>query len=372
MGGTRMSHFDRGFWESSKNSIQSNPFTEGLLKSIHLTISELELSGKIILSTSGTSSSPKLSVISKHAMLFSASSVNRHLSICSSDKWLCCLPTAHVSGLSIHARAFLSESDLIESTSKWAPLDFIKNINHNQITLCSLVPTQLYDLLSSDQRPNPELRALIIGGDKLNDEAHNKAVELGWPILLTYGMTETCSQIATETYTGQGMEPLDLWDINFNSEGELLVKGDALFDGYLVHKENNLRMIEPFSDDGWFSTGDIGNLHDNIISISGRKDDQVKVLGEKINLKHLRSSATSMYGHSITLLAVPDSRKGKKIIMVAEKSSDHDRFFNEYNSKATRIERADELILIDKIPRSSLGKLALNELYDILEKRIEA
>ena len=53
-----MSHFDRGFWESSKNSIQSNSFNEGLLKSIQLTISELELSGKIILSTSGTSSSP--------------------------------------------------------------------------------------------------------------------------------------------------------------------------------------------------------------------------------------------------------------------------------------------------------------------------
>ena len=118
-------------------------------------------------------------------------------------------------------------------------------------------------------------------------------------------------------------------------------------------------------------TGDVGQINDDAIIITGRKDEQIKVLGEKINLKQLRSSVSSLYGQSITLLSVPDSRKGNKIVMVAEKSSDHGNIFNEYNSKAIGIERADELLVIDNLPRTPLGKLALTELYDTLEKRID-
>ena len=371
-----MNNFDRRYWESSENSIQSNAFDEITLNSIYRITSQLKMSGKIILSTSGASSAPKLSVVSKQAMLCSAASVNGHLNICSSDKWLCCLPTSHVSGLSIYARASLSNSNIVKLTNKWSPNDFIKQIHNHQITLCSLVPSQLHDLLSLNHKPNPELRALIIGGDKLNHETRNKAVDLGWPVLLTYGMTETCSQVATEISTGEGMKPLDIWDIKFNAECELLVKGDALFDGYLEQKDNenekNWNFIAPFSDDGWFLTGDIGEINNSNIIINGRKDEQVKVLGEKINLKLLRSTFSSLYGKSITLISVPDLRKGNKIVMVAEISSDHERVFNEYNSKATSIERAGELFIIDSIPRTSLGKLALNKLYETLEKRIDA
>ena len=367
-----MSNFDRRYWDSSENTLHSNEFDESILDSICRTTSELEMIGKIILSTSGTTSSPKLSVISKYAMLCSASSVNSHLNICSSDKWLCCLPTTHVSGLSIHARASLSNSNIVELTHKWSPNDFIKHINDHQITLCSLVPSQLYDLMSLNHEPNAELRALIIGGDKLNEVTRNKALNLGWPVLLTYGMTEACSQVATEISPGEGMEALDLWDIKFSSEDELLVRGDALFDGYLEQTEKNWHFTEPFSDDGWFLTGDIAELNNNNITITGRKDEQVKVLGVKINLKQLRLSVSSLYGLSITLMSIPDSRKGSKIVMVADKSSDHTSAFNEYNSSVKSIERADELIVIDKIPRTSLGKLALKELYDTLEKRIDA
>jgi O-succinylbenzoic acid--CoA ligase len=256
-------------------------------------------------------------------------------------------------------------------TNKWTPNDFIQQINNHHVTICSLVPSQLYDLVNANHIPNPELRALIIGGDKLNEQTRNKALSLGWPILLTYGMTETCSQIATETKIGEGMKPLVVWDIKSNDDDEILVRGDALFDGYLEHNEKNWHFIEPFSDDGWFLTKDVGQINDDTITITGRKDEQIKVLGEKINLKQLRSSVSSLYGQSITLLSVPDSRKGNKIVMVAEQSSDHETVFNEYNSKATSIERADELFVIGSIPRTSLGKLALNELYETLEKRID-
>ena len=364
--------YDKNYWDSSENSILSNQLNETVEKSICRIASRLNMSGKIIISTSGTTGSLKFTVISKQSMLRSADAVNKHLNIISNDKWLCCLPTTHVSGLSVHARASQSRSAIVEFKNKWSPDDFIKHINDEEITLCSLVPTQLHDIINLDYEPSADLRALIIGGDRLSNEIRNKALDLGWPVLLTYGMTETCSQVATENSPGEGMEILSIWDIKVSTEHELLVKGTSLFDGYIEQVEGDWKYTEPILDDGWFSTGDIANISKNKLTITGRKDSQIKVLGEKINFDKLRSTLSPLYGQSITLMPVPDSRKGNKIIMVAEETSDHATAFNKYNTSVKSIERAEELIIIDNIPRTPLGKIHMKDLYDTLEKRRDA
>ena len=84
-----MSDFDKSFWNSSDNSILTSQASEGIDESLQTAISDLELKGRIMISTSGTTSSPRLAVISKRAMLLSAKSVNEHLNICAKDKWLC-------------------------------------------------------------------------------------------------------------------------------------------------------------------------------------------------------------------------------------------------------------------------------------------
>ncbi|MEE2808460.1 MAG: AMP-binding protein [Verrucomicrobiota bacterium] len=369
MGGFEMSSFDNNYWNSSDNSILQKQIDED---TIYSTITKLNFNGKIIISTSGTTSSPRLTVISKRAMLCSANSVNTHLNICSKDKWICCLPTTHVSGLSIHARAALSGSGLVQFEGKWSPNNFINQVRTHQVTLCSLVPSQLHDIISLDLRPNDEMRALIIGGDNLQDKMRDKALDLGWPILRTYGMTETCSQVATEICPGDGMKPLEIWNIRLNDDHELLVKGDALFDGYIEQVNGTLSFNSPFSDNDWLMTGDIGILNNDRINIIGRKDEQIKILGEKIDIEHLRSFAAASYGQSITLVAAPDSRKGNRIVMVAESTSDQQSAFEQYNSSVRSIERADELLVIDKLPRSSLGKLRLRRLYEMLENRSDA
>jgi O-succinylbenzoic acid--CoA ligase len=75
------------------------------------------LPGHLWLATSGTTGSLKLTALSKRAMLASAAAVNRHLQSDADDVWLCVLPTFHVGGLGIYARAFLSGAQVV--TAEW-------------------------------------------------------------------------------------------------------------------------------------------------------------------------------------------------------------------------------------------------------------
>ncbi|HET8773411.1 MAG TPA: AMP-binding protein, partial [Thermoanaerobaculia bacterium] len=93
----------------------------------------VDLPGHVWLSTSGTTGALKLTALSKRALLASAAAVNRHLQSDDRDVWLCVLPTFHVGGLGIYARAFLSGARVV--TSGW-----------EGVTLASLVPAQVSDL----------------------------------------------------------------------------------------------------------------------------------------------------------------------------------------------------------------------------------
>jgi O-succinylbenzoic acid--CoA ligase len=71
------------------------------------------LKAHVWLATSGTSGALKLTALSKKALLASAASVNRHLQSYSKYVWCCVLPTFHVGGLGIYARALLSGARVV-------------------------------------------------------------------------------------------------------------------------------------------------------------------------------------------------------------------------------------------------------------------
>ena len=368
-----MNFLEEDFWKS-----QDNFFAMGSIKSSwHENVLNFcksnNLKGKIILPTSGTTSGPKLALLDKSSMLLSAKSVNEHLCINQNDLWLCCLPTHHVSGLSIYARAYNSSSKVITLESKWNIYDFYNSLKQYFVTICSLVPAQLYDLVESKSKPPNNLRALIIGGDHLNSELYRKSIDLGWPVLRTYGMTESCSQIATEKIVGEGMSILDIWSLNISPDSEILIKGLALFDGYLtLDKKKSIKYISPINDDGWFQTGDYGIKENNRLITYGRSDNQIKVLGEKIQLDKIISIISSRYDFDFTIVGIPDQRNGMAIAMVTDDCSAGKRAVNEYNERSISIENISRIIEVDKIPRNELGKINLRKLQEILEKTKEA
>ena len=240
--------------------------------------------------------------------------MNAYLGAICDDVWLRALPQFHVGGFAIGPRAVLAGSNLDSLKGSWDSRKFADAVRKTGATLTSLVPTQLFDLVESKIEAPGSLRCVLIGGGAFAADLKAQAEALGWPIRGTYGMTEAGSQIATQNEGGD-LEPLPCWHLRVDDDDVLSIRGDALFSGYLVREGGGWRLEEPFDDDGWFRTSDLVRLRERTLEFVGRSDRCVKILGELVNLDLLEA----LLGTSdAALVALPDARRGSKLILVCE------------------------------------------------------
>lgn len=236
---------------------------------------------RTILKTSGTTGTPKSALILGAAHLHSAAAVNEYFAFNEQSSWGLSLPFHHVSGLSIVFRALLSKGNIVcfSGADELASL-----IAYHQITHVSLVPTQLQDLLRKPPEKN-NLRAIIVGGDRVPDALIKECQERRWPLYSTYGLTETASMVYVRNHdTGQGTV---LRHAELRSEhGAIKVNAKSLFSGYLKDDIPHL----PLDEDGFFFTGDLGGFDDNNLVIAGRSHHRVISGGENIQLEEVEEA----------------------------------------------------------------------------------
>ena len=116
----------------------------------------------------------------------------------------------------------------------------------------------------------------ISGGSALNPDILHFFRGIGAPIYEGYGLTET-SAAATVDFLEQKIgtvgKPIGGVSIRINTQSEILIKGTVVFDGYWNNPDAT---AEAFDDDGWFNTGDLGELLDTgQLVITGRKKDLI-------------------------------------------------------------------------------------------------
>jgi long-chain acyl-CoA synthetase len=122
----------------------------------------------------------------------------------------------------------------------------------------------------------------ISGGAPLGRELAEWYATIGIRIDEGYGLTETSPVIAVNNPAvhklGTVGKPLANIEVRIAEDGEILVRGPSVFKGYWNKDEETRNAI----DDGWFKTGDIGNLDaDGFLSITDRKKDLIKTSGGK-------------------------------------------------------------------------------------------
>jgi O-succinylbenzoic acid--CoA ligase len=219
------------------------------------------LPSSFLLFTSGSNNTPKIVNLSLQNFLAAATSAVKICDFQSQDTWLLSLPLFHVGGLSILFRALLANAAVTTNQSNL------------EITHLSYVPTQLYRAWPI----YPRLKAILLSGAPI----HQIPEQL--PIIAAYGMTETASMIIGQKtpisennffYLGF---PQAGKEMSVSPDGEILIKGDSLFQGYW----DGLKLHRPV---GWFATGDLG-LFDSAkgFAIIGRKDNQFISGGENIS-----------------------------------------------------------------------------------------
>ncbi|MBK5259914.1 MAG: AMP-binding protein [Thermoanaerobaculia bacterium] len=322
------------------------------------------LAAHVWIASSGTSGAHKLVALSKRALLASAESVNLHLRANSSDVWLSVLPTFHVGGLGILARAALSGARVV--AAHWDARGFVDLVAGERVTLASLVPAQVTDLVAARLVSPSSMRAVVVGGGVLRGGLYREARALGWPLLPSYGLTEAGSQVATADIGGPELRLLPHVECTIVDE-RIVIRTPALLTGYAVEGEGGGggRFFDP-KVDGWFTTEDRGVLEGNVLEILGRTWEFVKIGGESVDLKRLEAVLEEVRGVAdVALVARHDERLGHVLVVAA--AGEVGSSVGLFNKRVLPFERIRRIFQVDAIPRTELGKVRSGELTKIIE-----
>lgn len=320
-----------------------------------------------VFQTSGSTGAPSLVCLTREALLANAAAVNAWVHATADDVWLRVLPEFHVGGQSIHFRAELSGSRVLVE-EKWDVTRFMMVTKHSRITLTSLVPAQVFDLVSAGLRAPESLRAIIVGGGAMEAALYQKARALGWPLLPSYGMTETASQVATarlDSLTSLEVPPLELlpcWEARTDAAGRLQLRGAPLLSGRLVAAAGDWVFEDALDADGWFTTADRVALEGRCLTPLGRCDRVVKVLGELVDLDAVEAAlaAAGLPPGRGVAAALPDERAGVRPWLITD-WPDAAACVEKANAALPPFARLAGWKQMD-LPRSPLGKILRAEL----------
>jgi acyl-CoA synthetase (AMP-forming)/AMP-acid ligase II len=151
-------------------------------------------------------------------------------------------------------------------------------------------------------------------------------------------------------------------------EGEIRVTGPQLFRGYLDASLD----ADAFDEDGYFRTGDLGNLDaDGFITITGRLKDVIIRNGENISAKEVEDL---LYAHpkvgDVAVIGLPDPKTGERACaVIASKDPSDPITFDEMveflKGQQLRIQAVPEqLEVVDAVPRNPSGKILKHKLRE--------
>jgi O-succinylbenzoic acid--CoA ligase len=303
-----------------------------------------------IMHTSGTTAAPRPVALSYDNWLWNALGSALALGLDPHERWLCPMPLGHVGGLSIQLRSAIYATTVVlhDRFDTEAALAALMDPAQG-VTLVSLVPTMLSRLLQAGLRDPPTLRWALLGGGPIAPALLQAAAAAGVMVAPSYGMTEACSQIATNGLPLLGIE------LRIADDGEILVRGANVARGAL-------------GDDGWLHTGDLGALDGRgRLTVTGRKADTIVSGGENVApaeveavlLEHPAVADAAVFG-------IPDPEWGEAVVasVVLRAGMDADGEALRAHCAATLagFKAPKTIRLVSSLPRGETGKLRRRDL----------
>lgn len=334
---------------------------ESLLSDIGYIEAPLPEDTAVVIFTSGTSGRPKPAMLSRSALLASAESSTENIPLSKGDVWLLSISPARIGGFSILTRSLKARST-IGITSRFSVENFLNSLEKQGAAYASIVPTMLRMIFDqrSDWRPGATLKSLLIGGAPMPEKLKKEAAEKRIPIIVTYGMTETSSNVVTTPFEDRFKVTEGCGKKNPGVEIKapnktLVIRGPMLMTGYwgkgLLQKGE------------WFDSSDLGCVEpDDTVKVFARRTDMIISGGENIYPVEVEQALEKIEGIKEALvLGKPDDTWGKIVtaLLVPEmgkKVPSNDQIVEALHPILARYKSPRRIAWVDEIPKTPAMK----------------
>ncbi len=327
----------------------------------------------VAFATSGSSGGGiKAVLFFPEALEASARAVNAWIGADLGGDWCCPLPVWHMGGFMIHVRARLSGSRVFTWTPRWNPEGYAAFLADCGASWSSLVPAQVVDLVRRGVKAPACIRCIIVGGGALDPETGELARGLGWPVVQSYGMTESASQVATarldEPYTGRDLPVLPHWETRVTEEGFLALKGPARFCAYVHTGPDGALRLESFAADDWWTSKDRGECRDGRFTFLRRGDRVIKILGELVDLDALEARLSVLLPGTL-ICPLEDARRGFVLYACSPRGGRLSAAVEIWNREEPGLFRLAGYVETE-IPLNPMGKLDRRRLAAVVAGRV--
>lgn len=322
---------------------------------------------ELIIATSGSSGEHKWVMLSGENLAASVAASYARLALQQGDVWLDCLPLHHIGGMSILYRCAVARATVLlhegfDARRVWDDLvDY-------RVTHISLVPAMLARLLDlAHGAPPPDtLKYALVGGGALSGVLALRARAAGWPLCVSYGMSETASQLATlsplpENWTpGCVGTPLPGFEVRIAAPDEagvgvIQVRGAAVMAGYAHPSHEYGSGLQ----DGWLTTGDLGRLDGSgQLYVLGRRDDMLVSGGVNVHPSEVEALLLRFPGvRDVALTALPDEAWGDRLVALVVGDAELEPLAVWCRENMASALRPRIMRRVAALPRNALGKL---------------
>ena len=229
------------------------------------------------------------------------------------------------------------------------------------------------------------IRFFVSGGSKLDPQVSRDFLTLGIDVCEGYGLTETSPMISftptDEVVPGSAGKILTGVTVKIADDGEILAKGRNVMKGYYGRPDATAEVIDK---EDWFHTGDLGEIKNGLLYVTGRKKEMIVLSNGKninpieieqwimANTDLIKEMAIMDYEDKLTAVIYPDFYKLHEEGITNITETFKKGVIDKYNKQAASYKKVlDVKIVQEELPKTKIGKIRRFMLKDVINKKEE-